>query len=188
DPSRPMQAAEEMSISPSYFKTLGIPLVQGRFFNEHDKGAAHVIIINRELARRYYPGQDPVGKRLQTGDWSPTAPWETIIGVVGDVKFPGLNSAPAPQLYVPFNDAGWLPMAYSMHVVIRTAGDPASIAPAVRHALSEIDPDIPMANVATMDQLLDESVAEQRFQTWLLGAFAGLALLLAGVGVYAVMS
>jgi putative ABC transport system permease protein len=188
DPSHPMQAAEEMSISPDYFKTLGIPLVQGRIFNEHDKGAAHVIIINRELARRYYPGQDPIGKRLQTGDFNPTAPWETIVGVVGDVKYSGLDSAPAPQLYVPFNISGWIDMAWSMNVVIRTAGDPSSVAPAVRQALGGIDPEIPMANVATMDQLLDESVAEQRFRTWLLGGFAGLALLLAGVGVYAVIS
>jgi putative ABC transport system permease protein len=188
DPSRPMQAAEEMSISPDYFKTLGIPLVQGRFFTEHDKGAAHVIIINRELARRYYPGQDPIGKHLQTGDFDPKAPWETIVGVVGDVKYSGLDSASAPQLYVPFNDAGWLDMAYSMHVVIRTAGDPAGLVPAVRQALGAVDPDIPIANVATMDQLLDESVAEQRFRTWLLGGFAGLALLLAGIGVYAVIS
>jgi putative ABC transport system permease protein len=188
DPSRPMQAAEEMSISPDYFKTLGIPLIEGRFFTEHDKGAAHVIIINGELARRYYPGQDPIGKRLQTGDFDPKAPWETIVGVVGNVKYSGLDSAPAPQLYVPFNDAGWLDMAWSMNVVIRTAGDPASLVPAVRQALGGIDPDIPMANVATMDQLLDESVAEQRFRTWLLGGFAGLALLLAGIGVYAVIS
>jgi putative ABC transport system permease protein len=155
DPSHPMQAAEEMSISPDYFKTLGIPLVQGRFFTEHDKGAAHVIIINRELARRYFPGQDPVGKRLQTGDFSPTAPWETIVGVVGDVKYSGLDSPPAPQLYVPFNDAGWLDMAWSMYVVIRTPGDPATLAPEVRQALSGVDPDIPMADIATMDQLLD---------------------------------
>jgi len=188
DPSHPMQAAEEMSISPDYFKTLGIPLVQGRFFTEHDKGTAHVIIINRELARRYFPGQDPIGKRLQTGDFDPKAPWETIVGVVGDVKYSGLDSTPAPQLYVPFNDAGWLDMAWSMYVVIRTTGDPATVAPAVRQALGGIDPDIPMADIAIMDQLLDESVAPQRFRTWLLGGFAGLALLLAGVGVYAVIS
>jgi putative ABC transport system permease protein len=188
DPSRPMQAAEETSISPDYFKTLGVPLVQGRFFTDNDNCAAHVIIINQELARRYFPGQNPLGKRLQTGDFDPKAPWETIIGVVGDVKYSGLDSPPAPQLYVPFNDAGWLDMASSMYVVIRTAGDPNSLVPAVRQALGGVDPDIPMANIATMDQLLGESVAPQRFRTWLLGGFAWLALLLAGVGVYAVIS
>ena len=188
DPSRPLQLAEEMSISQDYFKTLGIPLVKGRFFTAQDKGTARVIIINQEMARRYFPRQDPIGKRLQTGDPDPKAPWETIVGVVGDVKYSGLASPPTPQIYVPFNSTDWVGWSRSMHVAIRTAGDPGSLVPAVRQAMGGLDRDIPLADVASMDQLLDESVAEQRFRTWLLGSFAGLALLLASVGIYAVMS
>jgi putative ABC transport system permease protein len=187
DSARPLQLAEEMSISRDYFRALRIPLVAGRFFTEQDKDL-HVIIINEEMAKHYFPGQDPIGKRLQTGDPAPTAPWETIIGVVGNVKYSGLDSPPTPQLYVPFNAADWIGWSHSMHLAIRTSGDPASLAPAVRKAVDTIDRDIPLANIATMDQLLEDSVAEQRFRTWLLGGFAAVALLLASVGIYAVMS
>ncbi|HEY7099554.1 MAG TPA: ABC transporter permease [Terriglobales bacterium] len=188
DPSRPMQLAEEMSVSRDYFKALGIPLVRGRFFTEKDRGAVHAIIINEEMAKRYFPQQDPLGKRLQTGDPNPTAPWETIVGVVGNVKYSGLDSPPTPQLYVPFNAADWVGWSRSMYLAIHTSGNPASLVPAVRQELGNVDKDIPLANVATMDQLLDESVADKRFRTWLLGAFAALALLLASVGIYAVIS
>ena len=188
DPSRPLQLAEEMSISQDYFKTLGIPLVKGRFFTAQDKGASHAVIINQEMAKRYFPRHDPIGQRLQTGDPNPKAPWETIVGVVGDVKYSGLDSPPTPQIYVPFNATGWVGWSRSMHVAIRTTGDPGGLVPAVRQAMGALDRDIPLAAIASMDQLLDESVAEQRFRTWLLGSFAGLALLLASVGIYAVMS
>jgi putative ABC transport system permease protein len=188
DPSRPLQLAEEMSISRDYFKALGIPLAKGRFFTDKDKDAAHVIIINEEMAKHYFPQQDPIGKRLQTGDPNPNAPWETIVGVVGNVKYSGLDSPPTPQLYVPFNSAGWLGWSHSMYLAIRTSRNSANLVSAVRQAIGSFDRDIPLANMATMDQLLDESVAEQRFRTWLLGGFAALALLLASVGIYAVMS
>jgi putative ABC transport system permease protein len=188
DPSRPLQLAEEISISQDYFKTLGVPLVKGRFFTAQDKRAARVIIINQEMAKQYFPAQDPIGRRLQTGDPDQNSPWETIVGVVGDVKYSGLDSPPTPQIYVPFNSADWAGWARSMYVAIRTTGDPGGLAPAVRQAMGGLDRDIPLADIAPMDQLLDESVAEQRFRTWLLGGFAGLALLLASVGIYAVMS
>jgi predicted permease len=186
--ARPLQLAEEMSISRDYFKALKIPLIEGRFFTEKDGGATRVVIINEDVAKHYFPRQDPIGKRLQTGDPDPTAPWDTIIGVVGNVKYSGLDSPPTPQLYVPFNAADWIGWSHSMYLAIRTSGDPASLAPAVRKAIDTIDRDIPLANIATMDQLLDDSVAEQRFRTWLLGGFAALALLLASIGIYAVMS
>jgi putative ABC transport system permease protein len=188
DPSRPQQLAEEMSISQDYFRTLGVPLVKGRFFTEQDRGDSHVVIINQEMAKRYFPRQDPIGQRLQTGDADPKGAWETIVGVVGDVKYSGLASPAAPQIYVPFNSAGWIGWSRSMHVAIRTTGDPASFIPAVREAMGSLDRDIPLADIASMDQLLDESVAEQRFRTWLLSSYAGLALLLASIGIYAVTS
>jgi putative ABC transport system permease protein len=183
-----MQLAEEMTVSRDYFKTLEIPLMRGRFFTDKDKDAAHVIIINEEMAKHYFPQQDPIGKRLQTGDPDPKAPWETIVGVVGNVKYSGLDSPPTPQLYVPFNSADWLGWAHSMYLAVRTSGNPSSLVPDIRHALGSLDKDIPLANVASMDQLLEKSVAEQRFRTWLLGGFAALALLLASVGIYAVIS
>jgi putative ABC transport system permease protein len=188
DSSRPLQIAEEMSISQDYFNTLGIPLVKGRFFTTQDSGNARAVIINQEMAKRYFSGQDPIGKRLQTGDPDPQAPWETIVGVVGDVKYSGLDAPPTPQIYVPFNSSGWVGMSRSMYVAIRTTGEPRSLAPAVRQVMGGLDRDIPLADIASMDQLLDESVAAQRFRTWLLGSFAALALLLASVGIYAVMS
>ena len=188
DPSRPMQLAEEMCVSRDYFKALGIPLVRGRFFTDNDRADSHTIIINEEVARRFFPQRDPIGKRLQTGDPDPAAPWETIIGVAGNVKYSGLDSLPTPQLYVPFNAAGWVSWSHSMYLAIRTSGDPVSLVPAVRGALGSFDSQIPLANVSTMEQLLDESVAEQRFRTWLLGGFAALALVLASIGIYAVIS
>jgi len=188
DPSRPLQLAEEISISQDYFKTLGIPLVKGRFFTAQDSSASRVVIINQEMAKRYFPRQDPIGRRLQPGDPDQKNQWETIVGVVGDVKYSGLDSPPTPQIYVPFNSTDWAGWARSMYVAIRTTGDPGGLVPAVRQAMGGLDRDIPLADIATMDQLLDASVAEQRFRTWLLGSFAGLALLLASVGIYAVMS
>jgi putative ABC transport system permease protein len=188
DPLRPLQLAEEVSVSQDYFKTLGIPLRRGRFFTTRDKGGSHVVIINRTMAERYFRDRDPVGQRLQTGDPDPGAPWETIVGVVGDVKYSGLDSPPTPQIYVPFNATSWIGWSRVMHVAIRTTGDPDTVVSPVREAIAGLDRGLPLADVASMGQLLRESVAEQRFRTLFLTGFAGLALLLASLGMYAVMS
>jgi len=209
DPKRPLPLAEEMTVSSSYFGTLGVPLLAGRLFNDADLVPAHpavvstvpgrervpdrapareVIIINKSMADLYFRGQDPVGKRLQTGDPDPRSPWETIIGVVGDVKYSGLESAPTPQLYVPYSREGWTSFSRQMYVIVRTKGDPLSMVPTVRAQLAALDRNLPLARIVTMEQQLGISLQQQRFRTIILGAFAGLAILLAGLGIYAVIA
>ena len=187
DPNRATQLAEELTISPDYFRALGVPMLSGRSFTETDRKTP-VVIINQTMARKYFPNQDPVGKRIQTGDPDPKSPWETVIGVVGDVKYAGLDAPPTPTLYVPYTEEGWTGWSRDMSIVVSTNVDPGSIASGVRSELAQIDPNIPLAEVRTMNDLIDHSVGEQRFRTWLLGAFSGLALILAGIGIYAVIS
>ncbi len=192
DRTRKLQLAEEMAVSPDYFRALGIPLVRGRWFSESDKVEENkdpmIVVINQTMAKEYFSGQDPVGKRLQTGDPNPQAPWETVIGVVGDVKYQGLNAAPQPTLYVPYNENGWTSWSQEMYLVVRTPLEPQSIIPGLRAQLASINKDLPISQVQTMDQLIEDSVVQERFRTWLVSSFAGLALLLAVIGIYAVVS
>lgn len=189
DPKHPLPLAEEMTVSGNYFQTLGIPIIAGRTFGGSDGTAGHeVLIINRSMADRYFPGQNPVGKRLQTGEPDPKSPWETIIGVVGDVKYSGLDSAPTPQLYVPYREHGWADFSRGMFVIARTKGDPLNMVSAVRVQLAALDRNLPLANVVTMEQRVGTSLDQQRFRTLVLSAFAGLALLLASFGIYAVIA
>ncbi|HMZ18054.1 MAG TPA: ABC transporter permease, partial [Blastocatellia bacterium] len=188
-PPAPGQArplAEEMTISPDYFTALGVPLLRGRFFNDADK--ENILIINEAMARRYFPNEDPVGKRLQTGDPSPNSPWETIVGVVGNVKYTGLDADDSPTMYVPYTTPGWASWSRSMYLVVRTTGAPSSLASALRREVNALDGDLPLTNVRAMEQVIHESVAEPRFRTSLLGLFAAVALLLAGIGIYGVIS
>jgi len=110
------------------------------------------------------------------------------VGVVGDVKYSGLDAQPAPTLYVPYNENGWVLWASQMYVVVRTPLAPAAMVPALRAQLESIDRDLPLASVQTMDQLIEDSVMQEKFRTWVVGVFAGLALLLAAIGIYAVVS
>jgi putative ABC transport system permease protein len=192
DRNRPMQLAEEMTVSPDYFRSLGIPLIKGRFFSPSDKVEGEkdpmIVIINQTMAKQYFAGRDPIGGRIQTGDPDPNAPWETVVGVVGDVKYSGLDSAPGPTLYVPFNENGWASWAREMHLVVRSSESASAIIPAVRAELASMDSTLPLAQIRTMDELLDESLVQQRFRTWLVSGFATLALLLSAMGVYALIS
>jgi len=192
DPHRKLQLADEMSVSPDYFRALGIPLIKGRFFSPSDRVEGEkdpkIVIINESMAKQYFGGKDPIGGRIQTGDPDPRSPWETIIGVVGDVKYSGLDSGPEPTIYVPYNENGWAGWAWSMYLVVRSSGSAAQIVPAIRAELAGMDSTLPLAQVRTMDELLDDSLVQQRFRTWLITGFAALALLLSAIGIYALIS
>jgi putative ABC transport system permease protein len=192
DRNHPLQLAEEMTVSPGYFRSLGIPLVKGRFFSPSDKVESikdpMIVIINETMAKQYFGSKDPIGFRSQTGDPDPNSPWETIVGVVGDVKYSGLDSGSGPTLYVPYNENGWAMWAREMYLVVRSSGSAPGIVPAIRTQLAGMDSTIPLAQIRTMDELLDESLVQQRFRTWLVTGFAALALLLSAIGIYGLIS
>jgi putative ABC transport system permease protein len=173
-------------ISPEYFTALGVPLLQGRSFNATDKqDTPFVVIINQTLAERYFPDESPIGKRLKVGGADrPRNPWMEIVGVVGDLKYSGLDAKPEPTYYTPLAQDAWR----AAYLVVRAPMNPTNLTPAIREQIWALDKDLPIANVATMDRLLAESVAQPRFRTLLLGIFAVLALVLASVGIYGVIS
>ena len=173
-------------VSERYFTTLGTPLVRGRFFTERDdRDAPAVVIINETLARQYYAGVDPVGKRIKNGGPErPNNAWMTIVGVVGDVKYSGLDAPPEPTVYFPFRQA----VTTTQWIVIRTTGDPRSLSTAVRGIVGALDSDLPISRLSTMDELMAASVAPPRFRTTLVAVFAAIGLLLAAIGIYGVMA
>jgi putative ABC transport system permease protein len=176
-------SAERYGISRDYLRSMGIPVLEGRGFSEHDgPNAPLVVLINNTAANRVWPNEDPIGKRIRLG--GPDGPLRTIVGIVGDVNHYGLDKAPDLQAYVPTTQ--WTDSF--MRLVVRTASDPSSSVGAVREKIREIDSDIPVYEIATMQQLVSKSVAERRFTLALLSAFSGVALLLAAVGIYGVIS
>jgi putative ABC transport system permease protein len=181
------EAGKEMiiytrSVSPDYFGTLGISLIKGRDFSERDKSdAPKAAIINNDLARIYFPNEDPIGKRITFDD---AQSWISIVGVIGDVKQLGLDSSAKPEVYFPYPQMA----APSMSLVVRTASDPLSLAGAVKSQIQMIDKDLPIDEAKTMQQLLAESISGRRFNMLLLTVFAVVALVLAIVGIYGVMS
>jgi predicted permease len=190
DSGEPSPAVAEIPINADYFRALGVPLFRGRYFSDADRSpGAHVLIINENMARRYFSGQDPIGKRVQTGEADPKADWYTIVGVVGNVKYEGLGGQDEPTMYVPYFDSGWCPwFVQSMYVVVHSASSPDTVRSAVQSAVWSLDNQLPVAHVRTMDQLLYESVVSSRFRAILFGVFAALALVLAMIGVYGVMA
>lgn len=184
-----LQLAEETPVTPGYFKALAVPLLRGRFIDETDRAdSPRVLVINDTLAKRWFPNQDPIGRRIQTGDPDPSAPYETIVGVVGDVKYQGLDAQPQPTLYVPYTEKGWSDWCRSMYLVVRSTDKAGDLANVIREAVREVDSEVPVTKVTAMTELVDESVLQQRFRTFLLGAFATLALLLAAIGIYGVIA
>jgi putative ABC transport system permease protein len=183
-PPERVQDAEVYSVSPDYFEVMGIPFVRGeRLTERHTAGVPDVAVINEAMARKHFPGEDPVGKRVNLGNPERT-PWITIVGVVGDARTGGLDKEPYPQMYAPSAQFPYRAMTF----VARTSGDPLAVAPALRRELAAIDKDLPLYNVRTMEQLMSESVSRRRFQMVLIAAFAGVGLLLAAVGIYGVIS
>ncbi len=170
--------------TPGYFSLTGIPLRSGRGFTERDaEGQPGVVVVNETLARRYWPNENVLGKRLKLGP-NANAPWLTIVGVTGDARNFGLDEEARPEAYVSYQQSP----AERMRLVIRTATEPLSLIPSVRAAVQAFDRDLPFSQAATMEQLYAKSVAHRRLNMFLLAIFAAVALLLAIVGIYGVMS
>jgi putative ABC transport system permease protein len=177
---------EELLVGPDYFRALRIPLLQGRSFDESDNAnAPPVSVINETMAHRFFPNGDAVGKRLRAGGFGPQDPWIVVVGVVGDVKYTGLAAEKASTIYLPYEQQ---PGSLTQTYLSLRAAQPASLTTAVRRAVQAIDKDLPIANVKTGEELLADAVGQRRFRTLLITVFAALALLLAGVGIYGVVS
>lgn len=173
------------SVDSGYFATMGIRLLRGRLLAESDvRGAENVAVIDESLARRYWPGEDPVGKRLREGYSNADRPWIRVVGVVSSVKQYGQAAPTMPAMYLSFRQ---FPLR-DMTVVTRSRASAAQAASALRRTVRQVDPDQPLEAVRTVEAALADSVAPRRFSAFLLACFAGLALLLAAVGIYAVMS
>ena len=180
-----MIQADKRVASVGYFETMKIPLISGRFFSEQDtKESAQVVIVDESMARSYWPNTDPIGKRLKHGAADSNEPWLTIVGVVGAVKHYALDTDSRVALYFPHLQN----LFGSMSVAVRTTVDPLSLAAAVTREARDMDPNTPIFDVKTMDQWLSESLARRRFSMFALGLFAGVAMLLAVIGIYGVMS
>ncbi len=172
--------------SPGYFHTMGIPILQGRGFTEaDDEKAPPVTVVSQAFAHRYFPNEDPVGRRIRTrASMGGVPPWREIVGIVGDVKDRGLAGTPGPVYYVPYNQ---LPLT-TLTFIVRAKGNPRALVSLVRSEMVSMEPNIPLYDIETMEQYLASSSAQARFNTILLGIFASLALLLAAVGLYGVVS
>jgi len=170
-------------VTAGYFEAIGIPVKRGRPFEARDdEDHPLVVIVNETMARQFWPTENPVGKRLRFGDQN----WRTIIGIVGDVHHEGLGIAPAPEMYVPW---GQVPnVEVRPIIVVRSFNDPAGLTNSLRKAVADVDPEVPMDQIATMDQLVSGSVGESRFRSIAISLFALLALFMASIGLYGVMS
>ncbi len=182
--------ANHRVVTPDYLRTIGVPLMAGRFLAESDgPDAPPVALVNRTMARQYWPGENPLGKRFKLDDGTATAPWITIVGVVGDVRQVGLDAVARAEMYFSYQQPA-VSFGYftPRDLTVRVAGDPLNLAPAVRHVITGVDRDQPISHVQAMGQLLDSEVASRRVQAQLLGVFAALALILASVGIYGVLA
>jgi putative ABC transport system permease protein len=174
-------------VSPHYFGTMGIQLVEGRTFEEgRDRvDSPCVVVVGESVARKFWPGEGALGKRLTPGIPENPEDWCQVVGVVKDVRQRELAAEPTPLAYLTYAQAGFFA---PRHLVVKTEGDPLALAGTVRKTVWEVDRDQPVSNVSTMEGVLSESIARQRFSTLLFGVFAGVALVLAAVGIYGVMS
>lgn len=172
-------------VSPGFLDAVGTPILRGRSFEESDTAdSLPVALVNAAMAKRYWPGQDVIGKRVGL----PIRPFDmVVVGVVADVKHQSLREEPGPEIYVPYTQRPY-PSMLTMHVVVRTRANPASMTSAVRDAIQAVDPQVPLAAVTTLDAIVDNAMAQPRFATMLVGAFGMLSLLLACVGLYGAVS
>ena len=172
-------------VSVGYFETLGMRLVRGRFVDRTDRAdAALTVVINEGLAWRFWPGQDPLGKRIKQGRPDSPTPWREVVGVVADVKFAGVVEATPLQIYLPMAQE----VSEAPALVVRTHGPPAALRAELEGIVRELDRDLPLYDVRSMDELLDGSLARQRMSLLVLAVFAAVALTLAAVGLYGVVA
>ncbi|HKS39345.1 MAG TPA: ADOP family duplicated permease, partial [Blastocatellia bacterium] len=173
-------------VSDGYFRTMGIALSKGREFSSQDRADTRAsIIVSESTARTFWPDEDPIGKRLKMGRYDSDEAWMSVVGVVKDVRQFELDIDPKPQVYFTYSQ---MPYFAPRDLVVRTSGDPLQLAAAVRNEVWAVDKDQPVSNVSTMEAILAQSVARERFNMLLLAIFAGVALALAAVGIYGVMS
>jgi putative ABC transport system permease protein len=178
-----LSSTEVRVVTPQYFKTMGIALERGRVFTSQDTPTSpHVLLINQTIARRWLADKDPIGRHATLG-------WDSfsgqIVGIVADTKEFGVDAEVREEVYIPYSQAPFRPI---VALVMRTASDPARLSNAARAAILEVDPDQPVSKIRTMEQVVSGSVSQPRFRTLLLGLFAGLALILAAIGIYSVLS
>jgi putative ABC transport system permease protein len=177
--------ADRRMISTDYFNALAIPILRGRGFTEQDnQDATGVVIVSESWVRRFFPNGEPIGNRIKLGGPDSTRPWLSIVGVAGDVRDTALESDPRPCVYLPYPQ---FPSS-GMTLIVRAAFDPGSLTSAIRNEVWAVDKDQPVTNVKTMSQYVADSAATRRFNALLLSVFATLAVVLASVGIYGVMS
>jgi len=183
--------SETSSVTPEYFKVLQASLVRGRFFAENDEpGKQPVVIVDETTARTFWPDRDPIGRRLSIKSTvrlrsAANPPWSTVVGVIKDIKNDGLDQSGAPHIYSPIYQ---FPGIRSLSVTVRTSLSATSLEPQIRREIQAVDPDLPVFNVRTMNEVIDGSLASRRFSAELVGVFAVVALLLASVGIYGLLA
>jgi putative ABC transport system permease protein len=191
---RPVESSQNLQgngirVSPDYFKLMQVPLVRGRFFSDSDvDGKEPVAIIDEATARRYWTDRDPIGRRLRFGQ-DPAAsrltqPWRTVVGIVKDIKQDGLDLNGIPHIYVPVYQYP----GRSLNIALRTSLPTATLEPQIRREIQSIDPGLPVFDVVSMSEVVDRSLASRRFSADLVSGFAGLALVLASIGIYGLLA
>ena len=179
--------ADQRPVFPGYFEAMGIPLVRGRYFEQRDnEKSAPVAIIDETMAKTYWPNEDAIGKRIKQGGRQSTQPWRTIVGVVRHIRYRTLESPSRVEFYWPYDQTSFA--LGSMSLAIHTSSDPRSLAGVVQRQVQALDPDQPVYRIRTMGELMSESMARRRLSMFLLAIFAGVALALAAVGIYGIMS